>query len=100
MFIRMSVLVKTFGALPLGIPLANSGSAIRRGTSCKQRPLDVFGSLSAEPKIKVLHLTWFAFFVSFIVWFNHAPLMASIRDTFALSKEQVAALLIDRKSVV
>ena len=49
---------------------------------------------SREPKIKVLHLSWLAFFVSFLVWFNHAPLMASIRDTFALSKEQVAALLI------
>ncbi len=35
-----------------------------------------------------------AFFITFLVWFNHAPLMASIRDTFALTKEQVAALLI------
>ena len=50
--------------------------------------------LSAEPKIKVLHLTWFAFFVSFIVWFNHAPLMASIRTTFGLTDQQVSALLI------
>jgi len=47
-----------------------------------------------EPKIKVLHLSWVAFFISFFVWFNHAPLMAAIRETFALSKEQVAALLI------
>jgi MFS transporter, NNP family, nitrate/nitrite transporter len=50
--------------------------------------------LSWEPKIKVLHLSWLAFFVTFIVWFNHAPLMASIRETFGLSKEQVGALLI------
>ena len=35
-----------------------------------------------------------AFFISFFVWFNHAPLMAAIRETFGLSKEQVAALLI------
>src|SRR3989304_6287361 len=49
---------------------------------------------SREPKIKVLHLSWVAFFISFLVWFNHAPLMAAIRDTVALSKEQVAALLI------
>ena len=41
-----------------------------------------------EPKIKVLHLSWVAFFISFFVWFNHAPLMAAIRETFALSKEQ------------
>ncbi len=49
---------------------------------------------SNEPKIKVLHLTWLAFFVSFLVWFNHAPLMASIRTTFGLTDQQVSALLI------
>lgn len=50
--------------------------------------------LSTEPKIKVLHLTWLAFFVSFLVWFNHAPMMASIRSAFGLTDQQVAALLI------
>jgi MFS transporter, NNP family, nitrate/nitrite transporter len=50
--------------------------------------------LSGEPKIRVLHLTWLAFFVSFLVWFNHAPLMAAIRTTFGLSDQQVSALLI------
>src|SRR5712691_10102387 len=49
---------------------------------------------SREPKIKVLHFSWAAFFITFLVWFNHAPLMAAIRDTFALTKEQIAALLI------
>lgn len=49
---------------------------------------------SREPKIRVLHLTWVAFFVSFLVWFNHAPLMAAIRTTFALTDQQVSALLI------
>ena len=49
---------------------------------------------STEPKIRVLHLSWFAFFVTFLVWFNHAPLMAAIRETLSLTKEQVAALLI------
>ena len=32
--------------------------------------------------------------MSFLVWFNHAPLMASIRGTFSLTDQQVAALLI------
>lgn len=50
--------------------------------------------LSDEPKIRVLHLTWLAFFVSFLVWFNHAPLMAAIRTTFGLTDQQVSALLI------
>ncbi|MCK5002754.1 MAG: NarK family nitrate/nitrite MFS transporter [Gammaproteobacteria bacterium] len=43
---------------------------------------------------RTLHLTWFAFFLSFMVWFNHAPLIASIQETFALSKQEVKALLI------
>lgn len=49
--------------------------------------------LSGEPKVKLLHWSWLAFFITFLVWFNHAPLMASIRDTFNLSKAEVAGLL-------
>ncbi|MGQ0674374.1 MAG: MFS transporter [Hyphomicrobium sp.] len=49
---------------------------------------------SREPRIKVLHLTWVAFFVSFMVWFNHAPLMAAIRKSLSLSDQEVSALLI------
>jgi NNP family nitrate/nitrite transporter-like MFS transporter len=45
-------------------------------------------------KIKTLHLTWFAFFISFFVWFNHAPLMSSIRDSLGMSDQEVKALLI------
>jgi MFS transporter, NNP family, nitrate/nitrite transporter len=52
-----------------------------------------FPFFSREPRIKVLHLSWLAFFITFVVWFNHAPLMASIRDTFGLTKQEVAALL-------
>ncbi len=43
---------------------------------------------------RTLHLTWIAFFISFFVWFNHAPLMASIQATFGLSNQEVKALLI------
>lgn len=49
---------------------------------------------SFSGNIKILHLTWFAFFLSFVVWFNHAPLLASIRHVFGLSDQQVKALLI------
>ncbi|MGB7934593.1 MAG: NarK family nitrate/nitrite MFS transporter [Gammaproteobacteria bacterium] len=45
-------------------------------------------------KNRILHLTWFAFFLTFYVWFNHAPLMASIRDALGLSDQQVKTLLI------
>ncbi len=49
---------------------------------------------SFSGKIRTLHLTWFAFFLSFMVWFNHAPLLAAIQETFNLSKQEVKALLI------
>lgn len=52
-----------------------------------------FPFLSFEPRIRILHFSWAAFFVTFVVWFNHAPLMAAIRDTFSLSKPEIAALL-------
>jgi MFS transporter, NNP family, nitrate/nitrite transporter len=50
--------------------------------------------LRLEPRIKVLHLTWLAFFVSFVVWFNHAPLMAAIRTSLRLTDHEVSAPLI------
>lgn len=53
-----------------------------------------FRLFSFSGKYRILHMTWFAFFLSFVVWFNHAPLMASIRDTFNLTDQQVKILLI------
>ena len=50
--------------------------------------------LSFTGKIRTLHLTWFAFFITFVVWFSHAPLMASMREAFGLTDQQVKALLI------
>jgi NNP family nitrate/nitrite transporter-like MFS transporter len=50
--------------------------------------------LSFTGKTRTLHLTWFAFFLTFVVWFNHAPLMASIQEAFNLTKQEVKALLI------
>src|SRR3990172_1909274 len=49
---------------------------------------------SFSGKGRALHLTWFAFFLSFVVWFNHAPLLAMMREALALSDQQVKALLI------
>ena len=46
-----------------------------------------------DPKIRTLHLTWFAFFLTFVVWFNHAPLKPLIVETFNLSVDQWKALL-------
>lgn len=49
---------------------------------------------SFSGRTRILHLTWFAFFLSFLVWFNHAPLLAMLRDTFALTDQQIKILLI------
>ncbi len=49
---------------------------------------------SFSGNMRILHLTWFAFFLTFMVWFAHAPLMVLIRDTFGLSDQEVKALLI------
>ncbi|MGO9986277.1 MAG: MFS transporter, partial [Rhodomicrobium sp.] len=53
-----------------------------------------FNFFSLAPRMSTLHLTWLAFFISFYVWFNHAPLMASIRTSLHLTKQEVTALLI------
>lgn len=50
--------------------------------------------LSLNDSMRTLHFTWIAFFISFYVWFNHAPLMASIRDTLHLSGQEVKTILI------
>lgn len=47
-----------------------------------------------DPSIKTLHFTWVAFFLTFLVWFNHAPLGAVIAETFDLTKAQWKALLL------
>lgn len=47
-----------------------------------------------DPKIKILHFTWFAFFLTFVVWFSHAPMLAVIKEAFDLTTQQVKALMI------
>lgn len=53
-----------------------------------------FRFFSFKEKIKVLHLSWVAFFISFLVWFNHAPLMSAIREQFGLTASEVNTLLL------
>lgn len=47
-----------------------------------------------QEKIRLLHLSWFAFFLTFVVWFSHAPMLASIKEAFDLTGQQVKALMI------
>lgn len=53
--------------------------------------LDFF---SFAGKTKILHLTWMAFFITFVVWFNHAPLLVAIQNTLGMTDQQVKTLLI------
>ncbi|MBY4678726.1 NarK family nitrate/nitrite MFS transporter [Marinobacterium arenosum] len=50
--------------------------------------------LSFTGKMKILHLSWIAFFITFFVWFNHAPLLGVIAESLGLSKAEVKTLLI------
>ncbi|MEH6548430.1 MAG: NarK family nitrate/nitrite MFS transporter [Pseudomonadales bacterium] len=48
----------------------------------------------SNPSIKTLHVAWVAFFISFVVWFSHAPLLVYMKEALDLSSQQVKALLI------
>ena len=47
---------------------------------------------SFQGRFRTLHLTWFAFFLTFVVWFNLAPLAGAVGDTFGLTGEQKTVL--------
>ncbi|MFP5322902.1 MAG: NarK family nitrate/nitrite MFS transporter [Acidimicrobiia bacterium] len=58
----------------------------------RPQPGDVRGRLrdlaSFEGKHRILHLTWFAFFLSFVVWFNFAPFANTIAEQLGLTEAQ------------
>lgn len=58
-------------------------------TSARMNLLDL-----KQPKIKTLHLTWFAFFLSFVVWFNLAPLGPLLMETFDMTADEWKALAV------
>lgn len=50
--------------------------------------------LSFTGKMKILHMSWIAFFLTFFVWFNHAPMLKAIADSIGLSNDEIKTLLI------
>lgn len=52
----------------------------------------VAGMFTKGPAQRVLHLTWFAFFLTFVAWFNFAPFASTIGDQFGLSKGELVTL--------
>ncbi|NES78704.1 MULTISPECIES: MFS transporter [Okeania] len=49
---------------------------------------------SFRGRYRILHLTWFAFFLSFVVWFNLAPLATSLKADFGLETSQIRTIAI------
>jgi MFS transporter, NNP family, nitrate/nitrite transporter len=49
---------------------------------------------SLRGRFRILHLSWFAFFLTFLAWFNFAPFASVIAKELNLSPEQKATLLI------
>ncbi|MEB3340652.1 MFS transporter [Okeania sp.] len=45
-------------------------------------------------RYRILHLTWFAFFLSFVVWFNLAPLATSLKADMGLETSQIRTIAI------
>ncbi|OEE55657.1 MFS transporter [Enterovibrio norvegicus] len=53
-----------------------------------------FNVFSFTGKMKILHLSWFAFFITFVVWFNFAPLLQSVKESLGLTTAEIKTLLI------
>ena len=62
-------------ATPVDTPTVNASGRLR-------------GLWSFQGKHRVLHLTWFAFFLSFVVWFNYAPFANTIAEQLGLTAAQ------------
>lgn len=53
-----------------------------------------FNIFKFHGKMKVLHLSWMAFFITFLVWFNFAPLLQAVKESLGLTTDQIKTLLI------
>lgn len=49
---------------------------------------------SFQGRYRILHLTWFAFFLSFVVWFNFAPLATAAKADLGLTEAQLRTIAI------
>jgi NNP family nitrate/nitrite transporter-like MFS transporter len=52
------------------------------------------GLLSFTGRYKILHMTWFAFFLTFVVWFNFAPLATAAKAELGLTDPQMRTIAI------
>ena len=54
--------------------------------------LTQFITKATQGRYKILHMTWFAFFLSFVVWFNFPPFATTIGQDFGLTKPQLGTI--------
>ncbi|MGF1458452.1 MAG: MFS transporter [Leptolyngbyaceae cyanobacterium] len=47
---------------------------------------------ATQGRYRVLHLTWFAFFLTFVIWFNFPPFATTIAQDFGLEPAQVGTI--------
>ena len=47
-----------------------------------------------QGRYRTLHLTWFAFFLTFVVWFNLAPLATTVKADLGLTLGQIRTVAI------
>lgn len=59
----------------------------------EQMAKERFNPFGFSGRMKILHMSWMAFFVTFVVWFNHAPLMSAIQVSLGLSRAEVSTIL-------
>lgn len=52
------------------------------------------GIWSFSGRYRILHLSWFAFFLTFVVWFNFAPFATAVKADLDLSEAQVRTILL------
>ncbi|UTA46880.1 NarK family nitrate/nitrite MFS transporter [Simiduia sp. 21SJ11W-1] len=53
-----------------------------------------FNLFSFTGKMKILHLSWMAFFITFVVWFNFAPMLQAVASSLGLTPSEIKTLLI------
>ena len=49
---------------------------------------------SFRGRYRILHFTWFAFFLCFVLWFNTAPLSTAIRKDMGLNVAQIRTVIV------
>lgn len=52
------------------------------------------GIWSFSGRYRILHMTWFAFFLTFVVWFNFAPFATAVKADLGLTEPQLRTLAI------